>query len=305
MVLEGQGPVGLEGVEDTQGMVTIRPVVVNDAEECSRILYEAFKSIAERHNFPPDTDPERARSSVRHYIGHARIFGVVAEADGRVVGFNFLREFNTIRGVGPIGVDPAFQGRGVGRRLMAAVLERARGAPGVRLVQDAFNGVSLSLYASLGFVVMEPLVLMEGRLARVSSPSLGMAVRHLVNEDRVDCAALCRRTHGFEREELWDALEQSRPVVAEHQGRIVAYASAQTLGLGTHGVAETEEDMRELLIGLFEMSPEPMKLLVPLRSASFFRWCLEGGLRVVKPMNLMAMGAYQEPQGCFFPSVAY
>jgi len=28
-------------------------------------------------------------------------------------------------------------------------------------------------------------------------------------------------------------------------------------------------------------------------------------MRVVKPMTLMAIGAYQEPKGSFFPSVLY
>jgi hypothetical protein len=28
-------------------------------------------------------------------------------------------------------------------------------------------------------------------------------------------------------------------------------------------------------------------------------------LRIVKPMILMAMGMYREPDGCYFPSVLY
>jgi hypothetical protein len=39
---------------------------------------------------------------------------VVAEIDGRVVGSNFLDERGPVRGVGPITVDPAAQGRGSG-----------------------------------------------------------------------------------------------------------------------------------------------------------------------------------------------
>jgi hypothetical protein len=72
-----------------------------------------------------------------------------------------------------------------------------------------------------------------------------------------------------------------------------------------HGVAETEQDMRELIAGAASMSPEPVSLLVPTRQASFFRWCLGEGMRVVKPTALMTMGIYQEPRGCYFPSVLY
>jgi hypothetical protein len=46
---------------------------------------------------------------------------------------------------------------------MEAVIERERGPAGIRLVQDAFNMCSLSLYASLEFEVKEPLALVQGR----------------------------------------------------------------------------------------------------------------------------------------------
>jgi hypothetical protein len=49
---------------------------------------------------------------------------------------------------------------------------------------------------------------------------------------------------------------------------------------------------------------EPLAFLVPLR-AGLLRWCLEEGLRLQKPMNLMAIGDYREPQGSWFPSVIY
>jgi GNAT superfamily N-acetyltransferase len=87
----------------------------------------------------------------------------VAESEGQVIGSNFLDERDPIRGVGPVTVDPLVQVRGIGRRLMEAVLERARGAVGVRLVQDSFNMLSVSLYASIGFEVKEPLLLMRGK----------------------------------------------------------------------------------------------------------------------------------------------
>jgi hypothetical protein len=46
-------------------------------------------------------------------------------------------------------------------------------------------------------------------------------------------------------------------------------------------------------------------MLLPIRRAGVFRWALSEGLRVMKPMTLMAMGQYNEPHGSFFPSVLY
>jgi hypothetical protein len=70
-------------------------------------------------------------------------------------------------------------------------------------------------------------------------------------------------------------------------------------------VAETEQDMRALIAGAASMSSEPVSFLLPTRQASFFRWCLGEGMRIVKPMTLMTMGNYQEPRGYHFPSVLY
>ena len=34
--------------------IILRPVSTGDAPECGRVLYEAFKSLADHHRFPPD-----------------------------------------------------------------------------------------------------------------------------------------------------------------------------------------------------------------------------------------------------------
>ena len=120
--------------------VHLRPIRPDDAEACARIIYEAFSGIAHKHNFPPDfPSVEAAAGLTRAVIGNPRVFGVVAEKDGKIVGSNFLDQRDAIGGVGSITVDPAHQGGGIGRKLMRAVIERGRDAPGIRLVQEPFN----------------------------------------------------------------------------------------------------------------------------------------------------------------------
>ena len=180
----------------------VRPATVADAEACGRICYEGFKALNERHGFPPNyASVEAATARVRALLEHPAVFGVVAaERGGRVLGFNFLSERDPIRAVGPIVVDPAAQGRGVGRRLMAAVLDRAADAPGVRLAQEAFNLGSLALYAGLGFEAREPLVVLTGRpshapLARLGGPAApGGGSRRLRGAATSGCTATPAQT---------------------------------------------------------------------------------------------------------------
>jgi predicted N-acetyltransferase YhbS len=285
--------------------VRIRVATPADAEACGRIVYEAFQGVAGRHGFSPDfPDVETATQLAQSFIAHPSIFGVVAEEDGRVVGSNFLAEGDAIRGVGPITVDPRRQGGGVGRRLMAAVLERGAGAAGIRLLQDAFNMPSLSLYASLGFEVREPVLVMTGR--PVSKPGPRTTVRRLTEQDLGACNALCARIHGFSRaSELADAMRLLAPVVSERDGRVTGYLTAPTFWLANHGVAETEDDMKALILGAGAANAQPLSFLLPIRQASLFRWCLSEGLKAAKPMTLMTIGEYRTPEGSYLPSVFY
>src|SRR6185503_3292063 len=105
--------------------ISLRTVTPADAPTCARICFEAFKGINERHGFPPDFDtPERPAGLMSMLLHNPHVFGVVAEAGGRVVGSNFLWEAEPVMGVGPITVEPTAQARSVGRMLMGAVLER-------------------------------------------------------------------------------------------------------------------------------------------------------------------------------------
>ena len=190
--------------------------------------------------------------------------------------------------------------------LMQAVIDRAKqqNAPGVRLVQDAFNTASMSLYTSLGFDPKEPLALVSGHCRDAASAPRD--VRRMTESDLPGCAELCRKVHGIDRNgELADALNHSGPIVRERGGRIVAYMSSPNFWIPNHAVAETLDDMKALFLGATALTHAPLGMLIPIRNAELFRWLLSQGLRVMKPMTLMAMGKYHEPRGVFFPSVSF
>ncbi len=281
----------------------IRQARPEDSEVCGQICYDAFSAINAAHGFPCDfPGPDAPKKLLAGLFSSPGHYCMVAERAGRIVGSNVVDERSVIAGVGPITVDPATQNSGVGRTLMEAALERSRkrGAVGVRLVQAAFHNRSLSLYADLGFDVREPLACMQGSSRDREFP--GCAVRKATDDDAQACDDLSRRVHGFDRAgELAYCIRQGTAKVVERRGRVTGYVSA--LGFSGHGAAETNLDL-QALIATAESFGGP-GILVPMRNAALFRWCLASGLRVVQAMTLMSMGLYNEPSGAWFPSILY
>jgi predicted N-acetyltransferase YhbS len=283
--------------------VTLRPGRPDDAETCGRICYDAFAAVAAAHGMPCDFPSVAAATGlVTALLDHPGLFGVVAEADGRVVGSNFLDERAVIAGVGPITVDPAVQDGSIGRRLMEAVMVRAeeRGAAGVRLVQTAYHARSLSLYAKLGFRAREPLACLQGPALALAVP--GRAVRPATAADIDACNALCRAVHGHDRSpQVADAVAAGTALVVEHDRRITGYSAG--LSFFTHSVGETVDDIKALIGAAAEFGGPG--LLVPIRDGELFRFCLEHGLRVVQLMTLLSTGLYNEPAGAYLPAIMY
>jgi predicted N-acetyltransferase YhbS len=287
--------------------VELRAMAPGDAHDVAEIVYTAFADIHDRHQFPRDFPTRGAAVQlVESFIAHPSIWGVVAVREGRVVGSNFLDERGPVRGVGPITVDPGVQGGRVGRGLMDAVIERGVGADGIRLLQDSFNVRSLALYASLGFRVTDPVALMSGR----PQPHIprGYEVRPMTQSDLEEAAALHIEANGFERtRELGDALRTPgfEPFVAVRDGDIVAYATTLTFFPAAHAIATSTQAMAALVTGVIESSDAPASFLLPTRQHQLFRWALEAGLRVVKPMTYLVLGRSHQPQGAWIPSVLY
>ena len=283
--------------------MTIRRAKLEDAPACGQICYEAFHKISTDHNFPPDVpEPAMGVGLLTQLFSHPGFYCVVAEVDGVVAGSNCLDERSAIAGVGPITIDPKIQNRGIGRKLMEAVLDRARECSfaGVRLVQAAFHNRSLSLYTSLGFDVREPLSVFQG--APIKKTFDGFSVRAAQLSDLDACNQVALRVHGHHRGgELADAMRQGTATLVERQGRITGYASA--LAFSGHAVAETNPDLQAIIAAADGFSGPGF--LMPSRNAELFRWCLASGLRVVEPMMLMSLGLYNEPKGAFLPSILY
>jgi GNAT superfamily N-acetyltransferase len=283
----------------------LRPGRPDDAAQCGRICYEAFRDIAEAHGFPPDfPSADVATKALAVALSLPGTRSVVAErdTDGAVVGSVFVHDRRPVAAIGPITVDPRDQNSGVGRLLMEDVMAwaRDRGFPSIRLVQAAYHNRSLSLYAGLGFDAVEPLSVMQGPPIRRGIAE--RTVRPATEADVSACNDLCIKIHGFARSFETDrAVTKGSARVVERDGGITGYAAG--IEFRGHAVAESNEDL-EALIDAAPEFPGP-GFLLPTRNGDVLRWCLQHGLRIVMPMTLMVAGWYRGPTGSYIPSIGF
>jgi GNAT superfamily N-acetyltransferase len=270
--------------------------------DAARILFESFKETETNHGFTSDIpNLEVAGQIVEMFVQRPDFFSLAAILDDKVIGTNFLQISDAVAGLGPITVDKQWRGRGIGRTLMQQAMDwgLAHHGPMIRLIQEAYNMPSLGLYASLGFVVKEPLVLMEV----TPMEAVDGSVRALEFSDLGDCEELCRRiTKVSRKNELGLMLDfgAKRGYVPHGRfknGRLVAYAVP---GLVDSAVGETVNDLLTVAMHVARVAPPPVhRMLVPMRYGDLFRAAIKKNMRCVKPMTLMAYGPYEEP---FSPS---
>jgi ribosomal protein S18 acetylase RimI-like enzyme len=271
--------------------------------ELGRICYTAFKDLQDRHRNPLDfPSVQHARRVLGMLVARPEFYGVAAEIDGELAGSNFLAMMDEVAGVGPITVDPPFQGHDVGRQLMLDVIRegKARGYKRIRLVQEAINTGSISLYASLGFETRHGLAMMSPPPAESDDAS----VRPAALQDLESMADLCRRIYKVpRRDEIKLLLELGFPVFLRvRDGKLAGYLIP---GLFGHGVMETEEDAVMLARQAARRVPEPVAVFSPLDEHPLFKAFLDARFRTMKLLNLMTMGPYELPDRVWMPSINY
>jgi predicted N-acetyltransferase YhbS len=279
------------------------------APAIGRIFFEAFKDIMDRHGLPLDIPSEEVATAIMTArIGSAECYGIVALVDGQVAAGNFYSRFDDWAGVGPMIVDPAMQGHGLGRRLMQAVIDHAAAAgyKRIRLLQDAINMTSMSLYTSLGFTVTEPIVLLQ--LPDSSAPAPDSAIRPLTPADADLCGQLSAELYGLSRTRETAYFIKNGPSIGvipvglQRDGELIGYAVPGFFG---HGVARNNDDLLTLISGGAALSAHPAtrRWLCPSRNGDLFRQALARRHRAVRGLHAMAMGPWETPSGSWFCSI--
>ncbi|OLL28756.1 GNAT family N-acetyltransferase [Burkholderia sp. SRS-W-2-2016] len=142
--------------------VTTSSPVIRDATEADLVAIQSIYAhhvlhgVASFEETPPSVDNLRGRlASVR---SHGLPY-MVAEIDGAIAGYCYATPYrpraayrNTIED--SIYVNDAYRGRGIGRVLLEALIERCEQGPWrqmVAVIADGGSGGSLSLHTQLGF----------------------------------------------------------------------------------------------------------------------------------------------------------
>ena len=132
--------------------VSTRRAHAGDAARLTEIAVAAYSPYLERMGGlrPAPLDADYGASVARDHVW-------VVEADRRVVGFVVLVDQAPATLLENVAVDPAWRGRGIGRRLVALAEDEARAAghEAVRLYTHATMHENARLYARLGYDVVD------------------------------------------------------------------------------------------------------------------------------------------------------
>lgn len=141
---------------------SVASLVIRDASEADLPAIQAIYAehvlhgVASFEETPPSVEDLRARHA--SVLSHGLPY-MVAEIDAAIAGYCYATPYrpraayrNTIED--SIYMSHAFRGRGIGRVLLQALIERCENGPWrqmVAVVADGGSGGSLSLHRSLGF----------------------------------------------------------------------------------------------------------------------------------------------------------
>lgn len=160
----------------------LRELTLADIEPVNAMLLAAF----------PDSTPYGPR--LREFHGAGIGYTMLAENDGVLVGMGTLLDYGRTGYIAHVGVDPALQGRGIGRQVMEALLAESKRRRH-RFVELQSTEAGYRLYLALGFIVARETIAYGDGTAR----DLGDGVTMASIDDRAAVAAFDAHAFGADR----------------------------------------------------------------------------------------------------------
>ena len=204
----------------------------------------------------------------------------VAELDGRVVGYTRAIVRDGTWFFASLFIDPAAQGRGIGRRLFDLAVDRA---PSRRLtITDSIQPISNALYGRNGLLPVAPLIRLVGTAA-----GIGRAALEPADASIDDLAAVDRLAYGFERriDHPYWASRGTRHAWSRG-GEVVAWSYRWTNG--TIGPLAAIDGPTAADALRAELALDPVtRIELPATARPLLTAGLDAGLRIDPPMGLL------------------
>jgi predicted N-acetyltransferase YhbS len=222
--------------------------------------------------------------------------GFAAMQDGRVVGTAMLTPFgDDCATINMVIVAAALRGRGLGRRLMNAVIAAA-GARECRLVATPEG---MPLYETLGFRASHEINQHQADLGAPPDAPPQNGVVWASEADEPAIAALDRAAHGIDRTALTHRLaEVGRLAVLREGGRLAGYGALRSFGRGElvgPVIAQTQDQARALIDFLAAARSGTVLRIDTLATSGLSPWLAGRGLPQVGGGVAMRRGSTSAP----------
>jgi ribosomal protein S18 acetylase RimI-like enzyme len=152
----------------------IRKMMEEDLDSVREIDAIAFRPWWQKASGNHAQLPVRTRNNVRALLLKDPEGCFIAEEGSQIVGFIFSRTWGHVGWFGTFAVLPQYQGRGIGKELIAASLKYLRQDPhrviGLETMPE--SSYNLGLYLKLGFLIRFPTLLMAKELRLSSDESV-------------------------------------------------------------------------------------------------------------------------------------
>ncbi|MDH5242919.1 MAG: GNAT family N-acetyltransferase [Chloroflexota bacterium] len=243
-----------------------------------------------RHGFGWATPPpvDALAPGFRHFLQHDAGRCFVAESEGRVVGYSAAWVRGETWFLAALFIEPTFQGRGVGRRLIGLAMA---GAPRQRMtISDAIQPISNALYAKHGMLPMTPILGFGGTATVDRPPDLVAAEPDAAVFARLDVAV-----YGFDRaidHAYWAT--RATPTLWLRDAEPVAYSYRWPHGkIGPLGGFD-EVGAAAALRAELARTPAAT-IMIPGTSRSLVRAAIDAGLQFTVPPGLLLLSEGVEP----------
>lgn len=209
---------------------------------------------------------------------------------GTLVAQGTLASYGSSGYIGKMVVDPGHQRRGLGGRILDALLAEAE-RRSVATLGLVATEAGRKLYESRGFAVVGDVIVLEGEGAARDSwegimPVSDPGVLRLIDERHLGC-----RREAMLEARLRESIASC--VIERADGKAAGFGLATDQGaraLCGPIVAPTEEQARRLALFLFGAVGKPVRIDVPAEQASFRGWLRGLGFREQPPRPELARG---------------